>query len=136
MLEWVLTAPLGTQSWVLTALENAMRMENNCWTFALVIICLYSTHGFNISYSIKLPGSQTLIVPDLVTRLTMYSSANAFALVSWTLVCTDRFFLSQTTNLLCLLCVSRARPSANRQGPCVIKPPTSPNLTKLAINLS
>ena len=54
MLKWFLTAPLGTLSWIFTALENAIRMENDCWTVALVIICLYLTHDFNIIYSINL----------------------------------------------------------------------------------
>ena len=34
----------------------------------------------------------------------MFSSTNAFALVSWTLMCTDLLFMSMTSNL-CIFCV-------------------------------
>ena len=44
----------------------------------------------------------------------MYLATNAFALVSWTLVCADKLFISLTTNLLCLLCILRLRSSVRQ----------------------
>lgn len=54
--------------------------------------------------------------------------------VSWTLVCTGELFMSLITNLLCLPCVLRSRWSRDKQVTCTTKPPTSPCLTKLAID--